>query len=226
MRLQDHIDFTTLQWVKPELDETLSAAREALEAYVEQPENAGAMRSCAEHLHQAHGTLQILELYGAATVAAEMGALAGELIAGGIAEREEAYTVMMRGLMQLPDYLERLSGGHRDVPVVLLPLLNDLRASRQLPPLPESALFHPNLDAFLPEQAPAALSDLQAQALSRRAGGLASAFPTAIAWLVSRAGCSAAIAQHAQDAVGDHCALLSRSWPPPVVDCRRRARRA
>ena len=164
MRLQDHIDFTTLQWVKPELDETLSAAREALEAYVEQPENAGAMRSCAEHLHQAHGTLQILELYGAAMVAAEMGALAGELIAGGIAQREEAYTVMMRGLMQLPDYLERLSGGHRDVPVVLLPLLNDLRASRHLPPLPESALFHPNLDAFLPEQAPAALSDLQAQA--------------------------------------------------------------
>jgi chemosensory pili system protein ChpA (sensor histidine kinase/response regulator) len=29
MRLQDHIDFTTLQWVKPELDETLSTAREA-----------------------------------------------------------------------------------------------------------------------------------------------------------------------------------------------------
>ncbi|HEY9511262.1 MAG TPA: Hpt domain-containing protein, partial [Rhodanobacter sp.] len=164
MRLQDHIDFTTLQWVKPELDETLSAAREALETYVEQPENVGAMRSCAEHLHQAHGTLQMVELYGASMVAAEMGALAGELIAGGIAAREEAYTVMMRGLMQLPDYLERLSSGHRDVPVVLLPLLNDLRASRQQSPLPESALFHPNLDAFLPEQAPAALSVMQAQA--------------------------------------------------------------
>ncbi len=163
MRLQDHIDFTTLQWVKPELDETLSVAREALEAYVEQPENTGTMRSCADHLHQAHGTLQMVELYGAAMVAAEMETLAGELIAGGITKREEAYTVMMRGLMQLPDYLERLSGGHRDVPVVLLPLLNDLRASRQQPPLPESALFHPNLDAFLPEQAPAALSELQAQ---------------------------------------------------------------
>ncbi|HUH31620.1 MAG TPA: Hpt domain-containing protein, partial [Rhodanobacter sp.] len=164
MRLQDHIDFTTLQWVKPELDETLAVAREALEAYVEQPQDVGAMRSCAEHLHQARGTLQMVELYGAAMVADEMEALAGELIAGGVAKREEAYTVMMRGLMQLPDYLERLSGGHRDVPVVLLPLLNELRASREQPALTESALFHPNLDAFLPEQAPAALSELQAQA--------------------------------------------------------------
>ncbi len=164
MRLQDHIDFTTLQWVKPELDETLSVARETLEAYVEQPENVGAMRTCAERLHQAHGTLQMVELYGAALVAAEMELLAGELIAGGIAEREQAYTVMMRGLMQLPDYLERLSGGHRDIPVVLLPLLNDLRASRRQPPLPESALFHPNLDAQLPEQAPAALSEMHARA--------------------------------------------------------------
>src|SRR3546814_4047769 len=70
----------------------------------------------------------------------------------------------MRGLMQLPDYLERLSSGHRDVPVVLLPLLNDLRASREQEPLPESAMFHPNLDAFLPEQAPAAMSEAYAEA--------------------------------------------------------------
>jgi chemosensory pili system protein ChpA (sensor histidine kinase/response regulator) len=65
MRLQDHIDFTTLQWVKPELDETLSIAREALESYVEQPGNLDAMRSCADHLHQVRGTLQMVELYGA-----------------------------------------------------------------------------------------------------------------------------------------------------------------
>jgi len=31
MRLQDNIDFTTLTWVKPELDETLKQARNALQ---------------------------------------------------------------------------------------------------------------------------------------------------------------------------------------------------
>ncbi|UJJ55888.1 MULTISPECIES: Hpt domain-containing protein [Rhodanobacter] len=164
MRLQDHIDFTTLQWVKPELDDTLSIAREALESYVDNPGKRDYMRTCVDHLHQVQGTLQMVELYGAATVTAEMEALALALLADKVTYREEAYAALMRGLMQLPDYLERLSSGHRDVPVVLLPLLNDLRASRELEPLPESAMFHPNLDAFLPEQAPAAMSEAYAEA--------------------------------------------------------------
>jgi len=164
MRLQDHIDFTTLQWVKPELDETLSTARDALATYVEHPTNRDAMRSCADHLHQVRGTLQMVELYGAAQVTAEMETLAVALLQDQVTHREEAYASLMRGLMQLPDYLERLSSGHRDVPVVLLPLLNDLRASREQPPLTDSAMFHPNLDAFLPEQAPAAMSESYADA--------------------------------------------------------------
>ena len=163
MRLQDHIDFTTLQWVKPELDETLSTAREALESYVENPDDREVMRSCTRHLHQVHGTLRMVELYGAAMVTAEMETLSIALLEDHIAYREEAYAALMRGLMQLPDYLERLSSGHRDVPVVLLPLLNDLRASREQPPLPESAMFHPNLDAFLPDLAPAAMSAAYAE---------------------------------------------------------------
>jgi len=164
MRLQDHTDFTTLQWVKPELDETLSMAREALAAYVEHPVNLNAIRSCADHLHQVRGTLQMLELYGAAMVAEEMETLATALFNDKVAKREDAYASLMRGLMQLPDYLERLSGGHRDVPVVLLPLLNELLAAREQPALTESALFRPNLDAFLPEHAPAAMSEAYAEA--------------------------------------------------------------
>jgi chemosensory pili system protein ChpA (sensor histidine kinase/response regulator) len=162
MRLQDHIDFTTLQWVKPELDNTLSVAREALESYVDNPDKHDFMRTCAQHLHQVHGTLKMVELYGAAMVTTEMEALAGALLDNAVAHREEAYAALMRGLMQLPDYLERISSGHRDVPVVLLPLLNDLRGTRDLEPLSESALFHPNLDAFLPEQAPAAMTEAYA----------------------------------------------------------------
>ena len=164
MRLQDHIDFTTLQWVKPELDGTLSIAREALESYVDEPGNRDLMRTCADHLHQVQGTLRMLELYGAALVVDEMEALSIALQEEHVSRRDDAYAALMRGLMQLPDYLERLSGGHRDVPVALLPLLNDLRASRELEPLPESAMFHPNLDAFLPEQAPAAMSESHAGA--------------------------------------------------------------
>jgi chemosensory pili system protein ChpA (sensor histidine kinase/response regulator) len=36
----------------------------------------------------------------------------------------------MRAMVQLPTYLERVLGGGRDLALVLLPLLNDLRAVR------------------------------------------------------------------------------------------------
>ncbi|WP_199096727.1 Hpt domain-containing protein [Dyella sp. ASV21] len=165
MRLQDHIDFTTLQWVKPELDETLALAREALESYVDNPGNRDAMRSCADSLHQVQGTLRMVELYGAAMVTEEMETLAISLLEDHIANREDAYAALMRGLMQLPDYLERLSGGHRDVPVVLLPLLNELRSSRGQQALHESALFTPNLEVALPPQAPMAQPDMSSERL-------------------------------------------------------------
>ena len=162
MRLQDHIDFTTLQWVKPELDDTLSAAREALEAYVENPDDRDAMRSCVDKLHQVRGTLQMVELHGAAMVADEMETLGISLLEDHVLRREDAYAALMRGLMQLPDYMERLSSGHRDVPVVLLPLLNELRTSRQVENLTEAALFQPRLDAPLPAQTPGAASEADA----------------------------------------------------------------
>ncbi|MCX7513775.1 Hpt domain-containing protein [Frateuria hangzhouensis] len=164
MRLQDHIDFTTLQWVKPELDETLARAREALESYVENPGKREIMRACVDHLHQVQGTLRMVELYGAAMVAEEMETLAICLLEDHIRQREDAFGALMRGLMQLPDYLERLSGGHRDVPVVLLPLLNDLRASRDQQALSEAALFSPNLEQALPVQAPGAQGEVDVAA--------------------------------------------------------------
>ena len=164
MRLQDHIDFTTLQWVKPELDETLARAREALESYVDNPGKREIMRACVDHLHQVQGTLRMVELYGAAMVAEEMETLAICLLEDHIGQREDAFGALMRGLMQLPDYLERLSGGHRDVPVVLLPLLNDLRASRDQQALSEAALFSPNLEQALPVQAPGAQGEVDVAA--------------------------------------------------------------
>lgn len=163
MRLQDHIDFTTLQWVKPELDETLALARQSLEAYVDNPGDRDVMRACADNLHMVQGTLRMVELYGAAMVAEEMETLSISLLEDHVRNREDAYTALMRGLMQLPDYLERLSSGHRDVPVVLLPLLNELRSSRDQEPLSESALFTPNLELPLPPQAPAAANTADAQ---------------------------------------------------------------
>jgi chemosensory pili system protein ChpA (sensor histidine kinase/response regulator) len=173
MKLQDNIDFTALNWVKPELDATLKQGRDALEAYVENPSDVALMRESAVHLHQVQGTLRMVELYGAAMVVEEMERLASALLDDTVKQRDEAYSVLMRGMVQLPDYLERVQSGHKDIPIVLLPLLNDLRACRGDNLLTESALFSPDLTAELPVgaeggAAPLSEADLRAQTLRLR----------------------------------------------------------
>ncbi len=168
-----HDDFTTLSWVKGELDETLKQARQALEAYVDDPADASLMRFCTTYLHQAQGTLRMVELYGAAMVIEEMERLADALLADGVRQRDEAYSVLMRGMVQLPDYLERVQSGHKDIPIVLLPLLNDLRACRGEKLLTESVLFSPDLSIPLPQTAagvaqPLPLKEVRALALRLR----------------------------------------------------------
>ena len=171
MRLQDDLDFTTLNWVKQELDETLKQARQALEAYVEDPADSSLMRFCATYLHQVQGTLRMVELYGAAMVVEEMERVAHSLLDGQVRQKDETYAVLMRGIVQLPDYLERLQSGHKDIPIVLLPLLNDLRACRGEKLLSESVLFSPDLGAPLPRSAAGPdrpVPELELKALSTR----------------------------------------------------------
>ena len=152
MSNKDNIDFSTLTWVKSELDETLNRAKEALMAYIEEPEDSNQLQFCITYLHQIQGTLKMVELYGAAMVAEEMEAVAKALLDDTIDDKDAAFDVLLRSILQLPDYLERIELGHKDVPIVLLPLVNDLRAVRSQRLLSESALFNPDLDLGVPER--------------------------------------------------------------------------
>ncbi len=154
--LRDAIDYTVLGWVKPELDQTLRVAREEIEAFLEDADDRERMRLCAGYLHQVQGTLRMVELSAPAMVAEEMERLALALQQGAVADRDEATATLMRATVLLPDYLERLQSGHRDIPIVLLPLLNELRAARGEAGLNESVLFAPDLRPNLPADLPSA----------------------------------------------------------------------
>ncbi|MCR6663093.1 MAG: Hpt domain-containing protein [Luteimonas sp.] len=156
--LREAIEHTTLGWVKPELDETLRQAKLELESFVEDPSDTSHMRFCASFLHQVQGTLRMVELYAPAMVAEEMELLAQALQNGQVGDRDGACAALMRGVVLLPDYLERLQSGHKDIPIVLLPLLNELREARGEGGLSESVLFAPDLERPLPSTVPAAVA--------------------------------------------------------------------
>ena len=54
MRLQNTSDYTTLTWVKPELDETLRQERNALQIYVEEGEDVSEVEKQRLHSVKVH----------------------------------------------------------------------------------------------------------------------------------------------------------------------------
>ncbi|HUL45959.1 MAG TPA: Hpt domain-containing protein [Steroidobacteraceae bacterium] len=151
----------TLELVGREVTATLTEARGALENYVEQPDNVPLLERCAQDLHLVQGVLRVLEIYGAALLAEEMEHVAQYLIAT-VNERKgqaESLDALMRAMVQLPSYLDRVLAGGRDLALVLLPLLNDLRAVRGHALLSEGTLLLLNLK-----------SDKQAQPQAATAG--------------------------------------------------------
>ena len=137
----------TLHVVARELNAELNEARAALETFGEQQDDPQRLERCAQHLHNAQGALRLVEVYGAALLAEEMVQVARHLCATFEEKRNlaEGLDALMRSMVQLPTYLERVLNGGRDVALVLLPLLNDLRAVRGSPLLSEGTLLLLNL---------------------------------------------------------------------------------
>ncbi len=139
-------DFGALNWVKDELDVSIRQARQALESHVESSGDGATLQSCGDHLHQIARVLQMVQVYGPSMLAEEMELVVRAMADGSVRQQEDAAEALMLALIQLPDYLEKLQGGDADIPLIILPLLNDLRAVRDAPLLSEAALFKPEIE--------------------------------------------------------------------------------
>lgn len=157
--MADRHDYVALEWVKGEIAETLKQARHALEVFIADPGHTEAMDECLDCVHQVHGSLQMIEFYGAALLAEEVEQLALALQQDRVAERAEAEQLLTQAMTQLPAYLDRIHSARRDLPLVVLPLLNDLRSARGESLLSETSLFAPQLVSVAP---------LDAQTLAQR----------------------------------------------------------
>ena len=137
---------SSLAIVSTELMETIRNAHLALEDCVDGRGGTAALTRAGELLHQAAGALRMTETYGAALLVEEMektcSFLSGLRSGKG---REDGLDALTRSMVQLPIYIERLLGGGRDIALVLLPMLNDLRAARGEPLLSEGTLLLLNL---------------------------------------------------------------------------------
>jgi len=151
--------YSALTWVKTTIDDSLKQTRQALEQFVEYPSDTAPLQQCVLLLHEINGALKVLELQTAALLVQDVELTIKFLLQGKIENNESTYDVLMRALIQLPNYLDHLAIVQHDMPIALLPLLNNLRALRSQKPLSQNSFFTPNLSVARPHQKPVNLPD-------------------------------------------------------------------
>jgi len=143
-RQQTSIKHSALGWVKKSIDDNLSEINVDLKQYIEHADDS-LLEKIKERLSVIEGVLMMIEQYGAAMLTEEMVSLCDYIIENKQERGDHSLEVMLRAVLQLPDYLEHIQTGHRDIPIAILPLLNDLRAVKNQDMFSEKLLFLPDL---------------------------------------------------------------------------------
>jgi len=151
MLLQGSNASTVLTWVRPDLDKHLNQIRTQIEHIATSDHVGDGIVNAAENLTQLKYTFEALVLQGATLVVEEMITVCDELKRSNIDDCDKAYGALMDAIVVVPSYLDRLQAGHHDLPILLLPVINELRAAYNANIVSEATLFAPNLDVELPE---------------------------------------------------------------------------
>lgn len=133
---------TSLDLVKDELFASVAGVEDLLQQFLEERHNGSLLQLAIEGLQQLRGTLNLIELGGAALLLEEMIALATDIPEHEGESRNEPLSALCNSLFLLQRYLHlcRQQGAER--PELLLPTINELRAHRpDTPPLPESHFY-------------------------------------------------------------------------------------
>ena len=121
------VNLDSLTWIKTELERSLEASRQRLDAFAEETKNTALLAEVVDHLHQVAGTLTMVEVRGGQMLAEHLEALTRAVREGRISAERSHLEPLMRGCLELSDYLDRMVSGMRDSPAVLLPVTNEIR---------------------------------------------------------------------------------------------------
>ena len=147
------VDRKTLAWIKEGVDETLKSVHHAPDEFLENMDDTSPIQACIEPLHRVKGAVEMVGIQGAAMIAEEMEHLAQGIVENRVKQKSDAAEVLASGMLQLPGYLESLYHGQPDIPLILLPLLNDLRACQDKELMTEGEFFSPDLSVAVPFEA-------------------------------------------------------------------------
>ncbi|GAA3913726.1 hypothetical protein [Litoribacillus peritrichatus] len=137
--------------VREEVIDSLSQAEAALERFLENRESAADMQLCIDQFTALKGVFDIIELEGAKILCDEILEVANEVPVGAGDEKDTVLTAMGKGIFSLSRYLEFINTRQKDLPELLIPIVNELRQQRDQTLIPDSHYFAVNLNVNRPK---------------------------------------------------------------------------
>lgn len=159
---------TSFNIVREEVLESLGQAEAALERFLENRESAADMQLCIDQFSALKGVFDIIELEGAKILCEEILEVANEVPVGAGDEKDSVLTVMGKGIFSLSRYLDFINTRQKDLPELLIPVVNELRQQRNLALIPDSHYFMVNLKQNRPDQGIQSAGDEQIAEVSKR----------------------------------------------------------
>ncbi|TXH69458.1 MAG: hypothetical protein E6Q83_08500 [Thiothrix sp.] len=131
-----------LGWVLGETEKVLAETRQSFSTYVSETALPSLETAISKARHVL-GVLDLLDTEGAYMLGREIVLLMDAIRQEKVKNWEEACSITADGLLQLSEYLKHLRDGYADLPVIVLPMLNNLRAARESELLSEHLVFLP-----------------------------------------------------------------------------------
>ncbi|MBB3046451.1 hypothetical protein FHR99_000687 [Litorivivens lipolytica] len=148
MQYEVPVNMSSLDLVSTELAATLDEATDAFEEYISDTDKLDKLKDCAQLSWQIAGTLDLIQVPGAALLARNIEQALQSCCASGRGPNEKQAEALSTSLFVLPRYLESVASRQSDIAVILLPQVNELRAAHGKEPLYEHAQLGLKLPQF------------------------------------------------------------------------------
>ncbi|WP_101759469.1 hypothetical protein [Oceanicoccus sp. KOV_DT_Chl] len=145
MTLEVSINLNSLKVIQEELGNTITQSGNELEAYIADQNNEGHIKACHEAIAQVGGIFRLLEYPGAALLADEMAALVAVIADPERKTTDTMVNALTHAYFVLPRYIEFITVRQSELPILVIPYVNELRASRRESLLAESLFYRGNI---------------------------------------------------------------------------------
>ncbi|NRA42940.1 MAG: Hpt domain-containing protein, partial [Pseudomonadales bacterium] len=145
--------YIALDWLNDEIAVTLSQALNALDDFIQRPDDITKLRFCITYIYQASGSLTMIELHRPAQFALEVEALLNKTLDEQNTDVRSRFADIIRvGIITLIEYLAETAKTHSESPSQLLPVMNQIRDALEQERLSAADFFEPETAIITPEK--------------------------------------------------------------------------